>query len=49
MISKIKRIFKIFFKTKIKFKKLEKKEYLKMRKIKVKNLDIGNLITMIKL
>ena len=28
MISKIKRIFKIFFKTKIKFKKLEKKEIL---------------------
>ena len=28
---------------------MEKKEYLKMRKIKVKNLDIGSLITMIKL
>ena len=28
MISKIKRIFQIFFKTKISFKKLEKKEIL---------------------
>lgn len=28
---------------------MEKKEYLKMRRIKVKNLDIGSLITRIKL